>query len=112
MSDVPSIVVLVGTILGSFVGIAALIRTFAGSTGTIADGAAQVVKSLERRLDRTEQRLEALETYADHFDDWADQALELLRRLILQLPETLREEAEAEERSIRAARPRRRKVDR
>jgi hypothetical protein len=101
----PLLVSVVIAIVGSVGGFAALMKVNADNSDVVADGASKVVRMMNERMDDTEARLDALEQYAVHFDNWADKLVSLVDRAIAVLPEEVQRSFRSEADEVRRARP-------
>jgi hypothetical protein len=104
---IPLLASIVIAALGSIGGFAALMKVNADNSDTIADGASKVVTMMNERMDDTEARVDALEEYAYHFDNWADKLVSLVDRAIALLPLDVQKSFRHEADEVRQARPRR-----
>ena len=111
IDTVPTLVAIVIAALGSVGGFAALMKVNADNSKTVSEGASNVVRMMQERMDEQEARLEALEGYTQRFDDWGDKVISLLNRAIESMTEPPRESFRAEAASAAEARPTRRRSD-
>lgn len=119
--DLPIFVAVLIAILGALGGIAAIMKVQSDNSSSVAvgakavsEGAKTVLDMMNERLDDQEAhseantvRLDALEAYVVHFDEWADRLLDILDRAITMLPDALRSQFETEATSLKATRPKR-----
>ena len=107
MSETAQLVAIIVAALGSGAGIAAVLRSGADRSKTVAEGAGLVVEMLERRVADLEKRLVALERHLDTFEHWGDAVMDLLDRILARIDGPSREQFEAEAEAVKRTRPRR-----
>jgi hypothetical protein len=110
MSEIPLVIAVVIAIIGSLGGFAAILKVNSDNSNTVADGATKVVVMMERRLEEAEERLQALEEYHEHFDNWVDRLVDILDRTIKAMPDAIRDQFATEAATHRLDRPPKRKL--
>lgn len=119
--DLPVAVAVIIAVLGALGGLAAVLKVQSDNSSSVAtgaravsEGAKTVIDLMNDRLDDTEahaeantKRIDALEDYIAHFDDWADRLLDMLDRAITVLPDALRVVFETEASALKQSRPKR-----
>lgn len=111
MNDtIPVLVAIIVAVLGSFGGVAALVRVNADRNNTLTETASKVVAMVNDQLDDHNKRLDALEEYVSHMDSWADRLLDILDRAIAMISPSDAVPFIEETRFLKSERPKRKNV--